>query len=451
MTKFDVIVVGAGTGGTMAAKEAARRGLKVLLIDRKPKEKIGDKVCGDAIGRHHFDNLGLSYPKGEELESVFEGIEVYSPDLETVFKIRGERLEGFGVNRHHFGQRLLREALDAGAELMDNTSVIEPIVKDHFVRGVVVRSGGKKTSIEADIVIDASGVTGVIRKRLPSDFDVEKEILQEDLIVAYREIRELKRPIETPDYAKIYLTQTIAPGGYYWIFPKRGGNIVNVGIGVQSGQNAPNPKKQLYEYVLNQKIFEGSKIVHGGGGAVPTRRPLDCLVANGVMFVGDAAFQVNPVHGGGIGPSMIAGKIAGETAVKALENEDFSREGLWNYNVRFMHEYGAKQASLDIFRWFLQKLNDEELNWGMRHRLITEQDILKANLGEDLRLNITEKAVRFFRGIRRLSFLQKLREVANVMRMVKQFYRNYPGPEDFEKWRKEIREIFSNFKKNALT
>jgi len=449
MTKFDVIVVGAGTGGTMAAKEAARRGLKVLLIDRKPKEKIGDKVCGDAIGRHHFDNLGLSYPKGEELESVFEGIEVYSPDLETVFKIRGERLEGFGVNRHHFGQRLLREALDAGAELMDNTSVIEPIVKDHFVRGVVVRSGGKKTSIEADIVIDASGVTGVIRKRLPSDFDVEKEILQEDLIVAYREIRELKRPIETPDYAKIYLTQTIAPGGYYWIFPKRGGNIVNVGIGVQSGQNAPNPKKQLYEYVLNQKIFEGSKIVHGGGGAVPTRRPLDCLVANGVMFVGDAAFQVNPVHGGGIGPSMIAGKIAGETAVKALENEDVSKEGLWNYNVKFMHEYGAKQASLDIFRWFLQKLSDEELNWGMRHRLITEQDILKANLGEDLRLNITEKAIRFFRGIRRLAFLQKLREVANVMKMVKQFYRNYPGPEDFEKWRKEIREIFSNFKKNA--
>ena len=449
MTKFDVIVVGAGTGGTMASKEAARRGLKVLLIDKKPKEKIGDKVCGDAIGRHHFDNLGLSYPKGEELESIFEGIEVYSPDRETVFKIRGERLEGFGVNRHRFGQRLLREALDAGVELIDNTSVIGPIVKDRFVRGVVVRSDGEKTSIEADIVIDASGVAGVIRKRLPSDFGVEREILQEDLIVAYREIRELKEPIETPDYAKIYLTQTIAPGGYYWIFPKRDGNIVNVGIGVQSGPNAPNPKKQLYEYVLNQKIFEDSKIAHGGGGAVPTRRPLDCLVANGIMFVGDAAFQVNPVHGGGIGPSMIAGKIAGETAVKALENEDVSKEGLWSYNVRFMHEYGAKQASLDIFRWFLQKLSDEELNWGMRHRLITEQDILKANLGEDLRLNITEKAVRFFKGIRRLAFLQKLREVANVMKMIKQFYRNYPGPENFEKWRKEIREIFSNFKKNT--
>lgn len=449
MGVYDVIVVGAGTGGTMVAKEIAKRGLKVLLIDKKPKEKIGDKVCGDAIGRHHFDNLGLSYPKGEELESIFEGIEVYSPDLETVFKIKGERLEGFGVNRHHFGQRLLREALDAGAELMDNTTVIEPIVKDHFVRGVVVQSNGEKTIIEADIVIDASGVTGVIRKRLPSDFGVEREILQEDLIVAYREIRELKEPIETPDYAKIYLTQAIAPGGYYWIFPKKDGNIVNVGIGVQSGSHAPNPKKQLYEHVLNKEIFEGSKVVHGGGGAVPTRRPLDCLVANGVMFIGDAAFQVNPVHGGGIGPSMIAGKIAGETAVEALEKEDISREGLWSYNVRFMLEYGAKQASLDIFRWFLQKLGDEELNWGMKHKLVTEQDLLRANLGEDLRLNVTEKAIRFFRGIRRLSFLQKLREVAHTMKMIKQLYRNYPKPENFEKWRKEIHEIFSNFKKKT--
>jgi flavin-dependent dehydrogenase len=320
---------------------------------------------------------------------------------------------------------------------------------DRFVKGVVVRNDGEKTSIEADIVIDASGVAGVIRKRLPSDFGVEKEILQEDLIVAYREIRELKEPIETPVYAKIYLSQAIAPGGYYWIFPKKDGIIVNVGLGVQSGPNAPNPKKQIYEYVLNQEIFEGSKIVHGGGGAVPTRRPLDCLVANGVMFVGDAAFQVNPVHGGGIGPSMIAGKIAGETAVKALEKEDFSREGLWSYNVKFMQEYGAKQASLDIFRWFLQKLGDEELNWGMKHKLVTEQDILKANLGEDLRLNITERAIRFFRGIRRLSFLQKLREVANIMKRVKQLYQSYPGPEDFEMWRKEIHDIFSNFKKNT--
>ena len=184
MGGYDVIVVGAGTGGTMAAKTAAKAGLKVLLIDKKPKHRIGDKVCGDAIGRHHFDNLGLSYPKGDELESVFEGIEVYSPDLETVFRIKGERLEGFGVNRYLFGQRLLKEAVDAGAELKDDTNVVKPIVKENFVKGVVVKSGNEIKEIEANIVIDASGVSGVIRKRLTSEFGVEKEILQEDLILS---------------------------------------------------------------------------------------------------------------------------------------------------------------------------------------------------------------------------------------------------------------------------
>jgi len=449
MSRYDVVVVGAGTGGTLAAKTAAKGSLRVLLIDKKPKNKIGDKVCGDAIGRHHFDHLGLSYPRGDELESVFEGIEVYSPDLETVFKVKGEKLEGFGVNRHLFGQRLLREALDVGAELMDNTNVIKPIVRGNFVKGVLVKSGNETKEIEANIVIDASGVAGIIRKRLPSEFGVEGEILQEDLIVAYREIRELNEPDENPSYAKIYLTQRVAPGGYYWIFPKKDGTIVNVGIGVQSGLNAPNPKKQLYEYVLKRELFRDSKIIHGGGGAVPTRRPLDCLTGNGVMFVGDAAFQVNPVHGGGIGPSMTAGKIAGEVAIAALEKGDISREGLWDYNVMFMKEYGAKQAGLDIFRWFLQKLSDDELNWGMKHKLVTEQDILKANLGEDLKLNITEKAIRFFRGIRRLSFLQKLKEVADTMKRVKQLYRDYPTPQEFEGWRTRVRNIFLEFKKKT--
>jgi len=167
------------------------------------------------------------------------------------------------------------------------------------------------------------------------------------------------------------------------------------------------------------------------------------------MFVGDAAFQVNPVHGGGIGPSMTAGKIAGEVAIEALEKGDVSREGLWDYNVRFMREYGAKQAGLDIFRWFLQKLSDDELNWGMKHKLVTERDVLKANLGEDLKLNITEKAIRFFRGIRRLSFLQKLREVANIMKTVKQLYRNYPTPEKFEDWKNKVQGIFAEFKKKT--
>lgn len=60
---FDVIVVGAGTGGTTAARFTAKNGLNVCLIDRKPREKIGDKICGDAVGNEIFGLLKINYPK----------------------------------------------------------------------------------------------------------------------------------------------------------------------------------------------------------------------------------------------------------------------------------------------------------------------------------------------------------------------------------------------------
>jgi len=121
LKKFDVIVVGAGTGGCLVAKTVADVGLDVCLIDRKKKEQIGDKVCGDAIGKHHFDYLGLDYPSGEELERRMIGVRIRSPDRKHTFDITGERLYGFIVNRRLFGQRLLKNAINAGATLLEST------------------------------------------------------------------------------------------------------------------------------------------------------------------------------------------------------------------------------------------------------------------------------------------------------------------------------------------
>ena len=84
MKVYDLLIVGAGTAGCIAARTATEKGLDVCLIDCKPEDKVGDKVCGDAIGKHHFDRLGLSYPAGEEFECDMHGTDVYSPDLKTV-------------------------------------------------------------------------------------------------------------------------------------------------------------------------------------------------------------------------------------------------------------------------------------------------------------------------------------------------------------------------------
>ncbi len=450
MKKYDVIVVGAGTAGCLAAKTAAEAGLEVGLVDRKPKEKIGEKICGDAIGKHHFDTLGLKHPSGDELQSRIEGIKVYSPSMETVFQIEGKMLYGFIVNRLLFGQRLLRLAVDAGAELLDSTQVLEPILEDNAVVGVLVRDIKRenKTPLRSKVVVDASGFLAILRKKIPQEIGVDTDVSNEDVEACYREIRQLDGNAANPDFCEIYLDQNTAPQGYYWIFPE-GETRINVGLGVRMAEDFPRPKPQLYSKVLSKPLFESSRLITGGAWYVPTRRPLDCMTGNGIVMVGDSACQVNPIHGGGMGPSMLGGMFAGETIAEALEKEDVTREGLWQYNVRYVQSYGAKQAGLDVFRLFLiQGVDDEELDYGMKHRLITEEDFLKASRGENVRLNITEATRRLSKGLGKLSMLRRLRNAARLMREIKTLYKNYPdSPKGFVEWKKETHELISTAKR----
>jgi len=448
LNKFDVIVVGAGTGGCLTAKTIAEAGLKVCMIDRKEKQNIGDKVCGDAIGKHHFDNLGIVHPSGAELDQTIKGIKVYSPDMETEVNVQGEGVHGYLINRLLFGQRLIKEAKAAGATLIDSTVVTEPILKNGYVVGVQTKDlkTGKNSEILAKVVVDASGHSAVLRKKLPAEMGIEKEVKDEDVEICYREIRELTEPIVDPGFCKIYLDLQRVPGGYYWVFPKSA-TTVNVGLGVAMTKGFPNPKDLYNELILSLPLFKGSRVLTGGGGLVPTRKPISPMVANGIIIIGDAACQVNPIHGGGIGSSMMGGVKAAEIIIEALKKDDVSRETLWSYTGIFMKEYGAKQAGLDIFRMLLQRLSNEEMNYGMRHHLITDDDLLKTSMGEDLKLNITEKTGRLFKGLGSISLLKKLNVTSKLMKEIKELYKNYPSsPEGLEDWEAKTSQVFEKAK-----
>jgi flavin-dependent dehydrogenase len=148
---------------------------------------------------------------------------------------------------------------------------------------------------------------------------------------------------------------------------------------------------------------------------------------------------------------MMSGYLAGKTIVEALEKGDVSQEALWQYNVKYMESYGTKQASLDVFRLLLLKSSNEDLSYGMKYKLLTEEDVLKAGLGEDFHLNITETAKRVFRGLKRVHFLNKLRITVNLMNKVKAHYRNYPkAPKDFERWRLKTEALFKEAKSKLM-
>ena len=452
MDKYDVIVVGAGTAGCLAAKTIAEKGLKVCIVEKKPREEIGEKICGDALGEHHLKFLGLEKPTGGELEAKIDGIKIYSPDENTVFTIADKDFIGYLLNRRLFGQWLLEKATDQGALLKDNMNFRSPILDKGAVVGITAKNmkTGKVAELRSKVVVDSSGYFGMVRKQLPPEMGIDRDIANQDVEACYREIRQLKQETENTRFCEIYLNQKASPGGYIWIFPK-GGARVNVGLGICMRGNYPNPKQQLYETAFKKPIFDGSLVLTAGSWFDPVRRPLDNMVSNGVVLVGDAASLVNPIHGGGIGPSMLSGYFAGQQIVEALSKGEPTKEALWGYNKKYIDTYGKKQGTLDIFKMFLLSCSDADLNYGMNEKLMTEDDVLKAGMGDDFHLNITETAKRVFKGLRRVGFLNRLRLTVTMMRGLSAHYNTYPtSPEGFEPWRLQTIKLIEDARKKLV-
>ena len=451
---FDVIVVGAGTGGSTAARFAAERGLNVCLIDSKDKKEIGNKICGDAVGSEIFDFLKIKHPKDDELSCKIKGAKLYSPNLKKCIDLTDLKQAGYIVNRIEFGQRLLNEALDAGVELfIDNTMALDLLYSQNTVSGVKVKlKNGEKVDLRSKILIDASGFYSPLRKNVTSTL-IEKEILKEDSILCYREIIKFSPQdlsITNPDYISIILDRDKAPGGYIWYFPKNQSSL-NIGIGTY--MNLKGKVKDLYHQNVFNEFIKTSKyeIISSGGGVVPVRRPLWSCTDNGIMFIGDAACQVNPLHGGGIDPSMRGGFYAANAAINAVEKGDYSVKSLWNYNHNVMTSFGAEFASLDLLRMTLQILPNEDLNFALQQDLLSGEEILEISSTGEFELPLLNMVTKAFKGISKPNLLLDLNYLRIRMNEISKLYKNFPtNIANFEEWKKRAIQVYDKIKKMLI-
>lgn len=445
-SKYDVIIIGAGVAGLNAAYELASRGFTVAIVESKPRNKIGDKTCGDAIGLHHFKELGWE-PPSDVIDHKYKGVKVYSPSEKYDVVVPGE---GVSVNRVKFGQWMLKRAEDHGAVLLDKHVLVGVTYDENGIKSVKVKPIGKNEVIElfGKAFIDASGAKPALRTKLPLEWPISDRPYMTDYNIAYREVLELEKPLEEDiEYAVIYLNTEIAPGGYWWLFPKSSdGRVVNIGLGVVWGVNNYNPRKKYEQYLKNR--FKG-KLLHAGGGMVPTRRPLPTLVWKNVGVVGDAAYTVNPVHGGGIGSSLQASSIVAKHMANALEEGEVDEYTMWRANHEYMHVYGAKQASLDILRMYLQKLSNEDFEWILKNKIVDGRTLYdlgtKASLVEEIIHNMSV----LLKLLSRPSLLNMLRIVKNYMNKVKELYLDkYPDtPDKLQQWIEEVDKTFDEYRK----
>jgi flavin-dependent dehydrogenase len=356
---------------------------------------------------------------------------------------------------------------------MPKSEVEGPILEGDRVVGVYGKDeSGRAFELRAKVVIDALGMASTLRRKLPKNDFIEREIDIHDIESTGRYIMEFEQIEENeyyydPKNAIIHLNQIMAPGGYGWVFPKEG-KIVNIGIGIEKESielrnKRLNKKDTLHslidQYVEWNKAIKKKGLVNDdnngkGYWSVSVRRQQDSLVYNGYMGAGDSMSMPNPISAGGIGPATIAGLLAGKVAAKAAANNDTSINGLWEYNLLFNEKYGKKTAALEAFRVYLQSLNNELIDYGMEH-FLTEEEAVQMSYGLTPEISFSSALKKAISGLANINAFKNLIFVVGKMKTLNELYNNYPkSPREFMEWKnkvnKEISEVKSRFKPNPV-
>lgn len=166
-----------------------------------------------------------------------------------------------------------------------------------------------------------------------------------------------------------------------WIFPK-GEDRANVGIGIGGIGYGKTAKQYLDEWIASKQELKKGSITEVNSGGIPVGGFLENMVGNGLVVVGDAAHQVNPIHGGGIKEAAIAGRIAGEVIAEAIKADDVSQKKLSKYNEIWWKERGEHLKKVEKLRQVVEKLSDNDFN--LLADVLAGEDLVEFTRGSGL-------------------------------------------------------------------
>jgi len=345
--EYDIIVVGAGPAGSMAARFAAEKGVSVLMLEKD--RDVGYPVrCGEAVSKAGIEEFIT--PDNKFIAATIDKFCMVAPDGTEVILPLNE--VGYILERRIFDYELAKQAANAGAEILTRAYVNGLLFEDGKVSGVKFEYQGEQKEIKSKIVIAADGVESRVGRWAGIKTHVDFKNMESCVQITASNID------VNQDTCYFYFGKDVAPEGYFWIFPK-GNSSANIGLGV-SGTIGKRKSAQSYLNDFMNTNYPNKPILTQIAGGVPSVITLDKISAPGIIIVGDAARQVNPLSGGGIVSGMIGGKIGGGIAADAVKLDNLDH--LLTYDKAWHDRLGKRHEIFDKIKDAIYGFSDEKLN-----------------------------------------------------------------------------------------
>lgn len=348
--KTEVIIVGAGPAGISCAITLARSGKEVVLIERGmfagSKNMFGGAIYTSAT-KELFPNFEKEAPI--ERRNIEHNYMILGEEDSTTISYRKDDNASYSVIRGKFDRWMAEEAKKAGVTLVEETVVRELIKENKKVIGV-------KTELEeyfADIVILADGVNSLLAKQI----GLRKEIETKDVALSVKEVLKLDPNTINQRFnlknnegaiGEIFGGPMLGSLGLGFMYTNK--DSITIGLGVTLNDLVEKNYRpfelldQLKKHPKIAPLIEGAELKEYSAHLIPEGgyKKIPKLCDNGVMIVGDAGMLVNNLHWEGTNLAMISGKLAGETAIEALNNGNFSKKFLSHYEQKLKNSFVLK-------------------------------------------------------------------------------------------------------------
>jgi geranylgeranyl reductase family protein len=348
---YDVVVVGAGPGGSTAAVSLAQLGWKTLLLDKATFPR--DKVCGDFISPRSLRVL-KQIGCGPELEAAnpnrLNSAQLYlngNQITEGVIPKVGDLPNyGYTLPRYVFDEIIFRHAERNGVEILEGCDVKDITIEPEKVM-LQAQVNGKKAQFQGRMVIGADGAHSIVARTLGMHKRDKKST-----IVALRAYYD---GVEgDTSQADLFFDESYFPG-YAWIFPLGDGRA-NVGLGMVMDvyqQYRINLRDRFMEWIEKDPIVRkrlGNARLDGRivGWPLNTYRSAGGNFGERALLIGDAANFVDPINGEGIHTALESARIAAHVANKALLADDLSAQFLSQYEDQWRDAFDLDLRTADF-------------------------------------------------------------------------------------------------------